>query len=141
MPCFDLNHIMHKQIALYIFFALLGAMLPACANPGNTRGDDCRASVSESALLTCRENRFKASELALSHLLAEIRASASRDYPNSLKSVDAAVANWAPYRDAECAVLTRDSAGGRAYKSYLLACQEQMNRKRIDILQALIDNP
>lgn len=127
--------------AVILLHMLCAAVVPASASPGQKQDDACARSATEPELLGCRANRFKDSEAALAKLQARLRAAAVKDYPATLKAVDAANAHWQPYRDAECTVLTRDSAGGSAYRSYLLACQDQMNRRRIDWLQQLIDNP
>ena len=94
----------------------------------------------DEAMRTCRQEQLDKSEADLKAIVGKLIAGYGDD-PERVGALKAANEAWLPFRDAECELLTIDSASGTMFDVYLTVCLTEQNIKRIAQMQWLVDHP
>ena len=111
----------------------------AQADSGTPQPDQCAGSATDQAMWTCRHEQLDKSEAELAAIVADLNAS----YDGDERAAPLKAANdaWLAFRDAECKLLTIDSASGTMFDLYWTRCLTEQNVKRIAQMQWLVDHP
>jgi uncharacterized protein YecT (DUF1311 family) len=128
--------------AISLFFALSafpGSEAAAEEITGPTQADPCAGSANDEAMWNCRREQLDKSEADLKAIVGELNASYDGD--QRADPLQAAQDAWLRFRDAECKLLTIDSAAGTMFDLYWMSCLTEQNVKRIAQMQWLVEHP
>jgi uncharacterized protein YecT (DUF1311 family) len=101
--------------------------------------DPCAGSATDEAMRTCRREQLDKSEADLAAIVDKLNASYDGDERTA--PLQAAHDAWLRFRDAECKLLTIDSASGPMFDLYWMSCLTKQNVQRIAQMRSLAENP
>jgi uncharacterized protein YecT (DUF1311 family) len=120
--------------------AFVAGLTDARSQPAEGR-DPCLDSKTELDLRTCRREALKASQARLDRRVEALRSAYSRDEPVKARLLEQSQEAWTRYRDAQCRLLTADSASGTAAEMYLATCLTTLNDQRSGDLSRIAAMP
>lgn len=89
----------------------------------------------------CRAKELTRSSDSLNLAVNQLRHSLAGSDEAKLMFLNEAQDAWAVFHEAECRLLTADSASGTAFDMYWSACLTSMNEKRLAEIEILISEP
>ena len=127
-------------LALAFTIEAFAVSRPAAQESDNSpQADPCAGRATDEAMWTCRHEQLDKSEAELTAIVGELTASYEGDERTGpLKEAHDA---WLRFRDAECKLLTIDSASGTMFDLYWTSCLTEQNVKRIAQMRWLVDRP
>jgi uncharacterized protein YecT (DUF1311 family) len=131
------------RLPLYLRLSLC-AVIPIIAIIGTAAAadtDPCSGSADDAAMRSCRAEQLARSSESLTLALSQLRDSLAGSDEPKLKFLNEAQEAWDVFHEAECRLLTADSASGTAFDMYWSACLTSMNRKRLAEIETLISEP
>jgi uncharacterized protein YecT (DUF1311 family) len=130
-------------ISLLVLAITVGAFatrpVAAQENGDSPQADPCAGRATDEAMWTCRREQLDKSEAELTAIVRELNASYDGDERTPL--LKAAHDAWLPFRDAECKLLTIDSASGTMFDLYWMSCLTGKNLQRIAQMRWLAEHP
>ena len=123
---------------VFIIQAFAAGQAPA-QESGTPQPDPCAGRATDEAMWTCRHEQLDKSEADLTAIVGELNASYDADERTG--PLKAAHDAWLRFRDAECKLLTIDSASGTMFDLYWTRCLTEQNVKRITQMQWLVEHP
>ena len=123
---------------VFIIQAFAAGQAPA-QESGTPQPDPCAGRATDEAMWTCRHEQLDKSEADLTAIVGELNASYDGDERTG--PLKAAHDAWLSFRDAECKLLTIDSASGTMFDLYWTRCLTEQNVKRITQMQWLVEHP
>ncbi len=130
---------MIRSVPVILFAAL--ALYPALAFSQSEKADDtCRNERDETGMAKCRQNIVNEQTKTMDGYRAILRKRADDDH-KFRTLFDAAEKAWQQHRDADCKVITYESANTRSAGTYRLTCLAKYNKVRIDYLKEMVDSP
>jgi len=127
-------------LALLVSLAAFPASLAAAdETTGSAQADPCAGRTTDEAMWNCRHEQLDKSEADLKAIVGELNASYEGDERTG--PLQAAHDAWLRFRDAECKLLTIDSASGTMFDLYWMSCLTEQNVKRIAQMQWLVEHP
>ena len=92
--------------------------------------DPCLDSKTDQDLRTCRRNALNASQAQLDRTVEALHSTLQKDQPVKTRLLEEAQESWTRFRDAECRLVTVDSASGTAADLYIASCLTELNGQR-----------
>lgn len=103
--------------------------------------DPCAGSADDAAMRSCRAEELTRSSDSLNAALNQLRESLAGSDEAKLKFLNEAQDAWTVFHEAECRLLTADSASGTAFDMYWSACLTSFTKKRLAEIEILISEP
>jgi uncharacterized protein YecT (DUF1311 family) len=122
----------------FISQAFAAGQAPA-QESGSPQPDPCARQATDEAMWTCRHEQLDKSEADLAAIVGKLNASYDGDERTG--PLKAAQDAWLSFRDAECKLLTIDSASGTMFDLYWMSCLTKQNVQRIAQMRWLADHP
>jgi uncharacterized protein YecT (DUF1311 family) len=130
-------------ISVLVLAFTVGAFVasPAAAQESgdSPQADPCAGRSTDEAMWTCRHEQLDKSEAELTAIVRQLNASYDGDERTAV--LKAAQAAWLPFRDAECKLLTIDSASGTMFDLYWMSCLTEKNVQRTAQMRWLLEHP
>jgi uncharacterized protein YecT (DUF1311 family) len=106
----------------------------------SSQADPCAGSPTDETMWNCRHEQLDRSAADLEAIIGELIAGYGDD-PERGAALKAAHESWIRFRDAECRLLTIDSASGTMFDLYWASCLTEQNVHRIAQMRWLAEHP